>query len=95
MRMVSPVTDMIFRVFSSALIAGGLAGLIVGLLQLVFVQPVLLHTELYETGQLVHFGGLSKVATHQAVTVFDIRRDGLSLAFSCLLFVGYASFCSP
>ncbi len=43
------------RLFSSALLAGAAAGLIAALLQFVFVQPVLLHAELYETGELMHF----------------------------------------
>ncbi len=45
------------RILTSALIAGAAAGLIAALLQLVFVQPVLLHAELYEGGELVHFTG--------------------------------------
>lgn len=89
-RTVSPATDMIFRIFSSALIAGGLAGVLVGLLQLAFVQPVLLHAELYETGQLVHFGAVSDALAQQTVPVVDFRRDLLSVAFSALLFFGYA-----
>ncbi|MFP3548422.1 CbtA family protein, partial [Rhizobium sp. SIMBA_035] len=48
---------MLTRILTSALFAGAAAGLIVALLQLFFVQPVLLHAELYETGALVHFGG--------------------------------------
>ncbi len=40
---------------SSALIAGAAAGLIAALLQLWLVQPVLLHAELYEGGERVHF----------------------------------------
>ncbi|WP_018633600.1 CbtA family protein [Neomegalonema perideroedes] len=43
------------RLISSALLAGAAAGLIAALLQFVFVQPVLLHAELYETGELAHF----------------------------------------
>lgn len=45
------------RIATSALIAGAGAGLIAALLQLTFVQPVLLHAELYEGGELVHFTG--------------------------------------
>ena len=47
---------MFSRILVSALFAGFLAGLIAALLQLVFVQPVLLHAELYESGALNHFG---------------------------------------
>ena len=46
---------MLSRMLTSALIAGAVAGLIAALLQLWFVQPVLLHAELYEGGELTHF----------------------------------------
>lgn len=55
MQPASPATDMLARLLSSALIAGAVAGLIAALLQLSFVQPVLLHAELYEQGTLTHF----------------------------------------
>lgn len=54
-RPASPATDMLSRLLTSALIAGAVAGLIAALLQLAFVQPVLLHAELYEGGERVHF----------------------------------------
>lgn len=54
-RPVFPATDMLSRLLTSALIAGAVAGLIAALLQLVFVQPVLLHAELYEGGERTHF----------------------------------------
>ncbi|WP_112310138.1 CbtA family protein [Pseudogemmobacter bohemicus] len=46
---------MLQRLLTSALIAGAAVGLIAALLQLVFVQPVLLHAELYEGGERTHF----------------------------------------
>lgn len=49
---------MLKRMLASALIAGAAAGLIAALLQFIFVQPVLLHAELYEGGELVHFEGV-------------------------------------
>ena len=55
MQPASPATDMLARILTSALIAGAVAGLIAALLQLSFVQPVLLHAELYEQGALTHF----------------------------------------
>lgn len=55
----SPATDMLQRLLTSALIAGAAAGLIAALLQLVFVQPVLLHAELYEGGERTHFAAAS------------------------------------
>lgn len=60
MRSDSPATDMLQRLLTSALIAGAAAGLIAALLQLVFVQPVLLHAELYEGGERTHFAVASE-----------------------------------
>jgi cobalt transporter subunit CbtA len=77
------------RILISAIFAGAAAGLIAGLLQLIFVQPVLLHAELYETGELVHFGGTANSA-HPALPGFDAVRDGLSLIFTMLIYTGYA-----
>lgn len=86
----SPATDMISRVLTGALIAGFAAGLIAAALQLVFVQPVLLHAELYETGQLVHFGADPAVSAAQDTGRFDAGRDLLSVMFSAVVYVGYA-----
>lgn len=85
----SPATRMFTRILTSALFAGAAAGLIAALLQLVFVQPVLLHAELYESGALVHFGGPA-VSAHQNVGGFDAVRDGLSIIFTMLIYSGYA-----
>jgi len=78
------------RILTSALFAGAAAGLIVALLQLVFVQPVLLHAELYESGQLVHFGAGVSVPAEQDVGGIDVMRDGLSILFTMLTYTGYA-----
>lgn len=80
---------MISRIVVSALFAGAATGLLAGLLQLVFVQPVLLHAELYESGQLVHFGA-DPVTAHPELPGFDLVRDGLSLVFTMLTYTGYA-----
>ncbi|QFT58397.1 putative cobalt transporter subunit (CbtA) [Sulfitobacter sp. THAF37] len=77
------------RILISALFAGALAGAIIGLLQLIFVQPVLLHAELYESGELVHFGA-DPVSAHPALPGFDLMRDGLSVIFTMLTYTGYA-----
>lgn len=77
------------RFIIAALFAGASAGLIAGLLQLIFVQPVLLHAELYESGQLVHFGG-GAISAHPDLPGFDAMRDGLSLVFTMLTYTGYA-----
>lgn len=80
---------MFARIATSALFAGFAAGLIAALLQLVFVQPVLLHAELYEGGDLVHFGGAA-VPAHQDLGGIDALRDGLSVLFTALIYTGYA-----
>lgn len=80
---------MIQRLVVSALIAGFGAGLIAALLQLAFVQPVLLHAELFESGQLVHFGTQASAASVD-VPRFDPRRDILSVVFTALIYTGYA-----
>lgn len=79
---------MYVRLLVSALFAGATAGLIAGILQLIFVQPVLLHAELYEGGDLVHFGA-EAVSAHPELPGFDAMRDGLSLIFTMLTYTGY------
>ncbi|MBO0345257.1 CbtA family protein [Roseibium sp. CAU 1637] len=81
---------MFSRLLTSALFAGAAAGLCAALLQLFFVQPILLHAELYETGTLVHFGSESVVSAHQALPGFEPMRDGLSIFFTMLVYSGYA-----
>ena len=86
----SPATKQMFsRILTSALFAGAAAGVLIALLQLLFVQPVLLHAELYETGALVHFGGTA-VSAHPELPSFDAVRDGLSIVFTMLTYTGYA-----
>lgn len=77
------------RILTSALFAGFCAGLIAAALQFAFVQPVLLHAELYEGGELVHFGA-DAVSAHPDLPGFDPVRDGMSVLFSALIYVGYA-----
>ncbi len=48
---------MLKKLLMSALFAGFTAGLLAAALQQLLVIPVLLEAELYETGELVHFGG--------------------------------------
>ncbi|MGK7753840.1 MULTISPECIES: CbtA family protein [unclassified Roseovarius] len=81
---------MFTRLLTSALFAGAAAGLIIALLQLFFVQPVLLHAELYEGGDLVHFGTDSTVSATPELPGFDAVRDGLSIIFTMLIYSGYA-----
>ena len=80
---------MFTRILTSGLLAGAAAGLIASLLQLVFVQPVLLHAELYESGALVHFGAAA-VSARQELGGLDPVRDGLSVAFTIAVYCGYA-----
>jgi len=55
-RSLFPATDQMTRhLFTSALFAGLSAGLLAALLQFVFVVPLLLEGELYESGVRVHF----------------------------------------
>lgn len=85
---------MFTRVLTSALFAGAAAGLIAGLLQLYFVQPVLLHAELYESGELVHFGSAA-VSAHQDLGGIQPTRDFLSIIFTMLVYTGYALIMVP
>ena len=80
---------MFTRILTSALLAGAAAGLLAALLHLVFVQPVLLHAELYESGALVHFGGTAASA-HPDLGGLDPLRDGLTVLFTMLTYTGYA-----
>ncbi len=88
-QLASPATDPMFsRILTSALIAGAAAGLCAAALQLLFVQPVLLHAELYESGDLVHFGGGASLAAAPEFPM-DLMRDALSVLFSMLIYAGY------
>lgn len=77
------------KILTSALFAGFCAGLLAALLQFMFVQPVLLHAELYEGGDLVHFGA-EAVSAHPELPGIDLMRDGLSVLFTALIYVAYA-----
>lgn len=88
--LASRATDMqLTRILVSAMFAGVATGLIAALLQLIFVQPVLLHAELYESGELVHFGSAA-VSANPELPVFDALRDGMSILFAGLVYTGYA-----
>lgn len=80
---------MFTRILTSGLIAGALAGIVAALLQLIFVQPVLLHAELYETGVLTHFGPGAPSEAVADLPGFDLMRDGLSVLFTMLVYAGY------
>lgn len=79
---------MFSRILTSGLIAGAATGLIAALLQLYFVQPVLLHAELYESGQLIH-NGAAAVSAHPALPPFEWLRNMLSVLFTMMIYAGY------
>ncbi len=81
---------MIQKIVTSALIAGFGAGLLSALLQFAFVQPILLHAEQFEGGELTHFGALGSSMSDAQHWVFDPGRDLLTIAFSTLIYAGYA-----
>ncbi len=81
---------MLKRILVSALFAGAATGLVAGVLQLMFVQPLLLHAEHYEQQTFVHFGRDVPDSAYQHVAGINVIRDGLSLVFSVLVYVGYA-----
>ena len=88
--LASPATEQMFgKIVVSALFAGFAAGLIAALLQFAFVQPVLLHAELYEGGELVHFGA-TPASAHPELPGFDPLRDGLSVLFTAVIYTAYA-----
>jgi cobalt transporter subunit CbtA len=78
------------RIINTGIIAGAVAGFIAAALQLVFVQPILLHAELYEGGELVHFGTEHTASAHQELGGVDLVRDGISVIFNMLIYSGYA-----
>ncbi|MEC7298379.1 MAG: CbtA family protein [Pseudomonadota bacterium] len=77
------------KLLTSALFAGFVAGLAAAALQLVFVQPTLLRSELFESGALVHFGSGSTPVPDMPFAI-DPVRDALSVLFSALIYSGYA-----
>lgn len=77
---------MFARILTSALFAGFAAGLAGAILQLAFVQPLLLHAELYETGALVHPAS----SAHPELPGLDPARDALSVLFTTLIYTAYA-----
>jgi len=79
---------MFSRILTSAVFAGFAAGLIFAVLQFFFVQPILVHAELYETGAKVHFGTDGSIAQGPAVSL-ELLRNSLSILFGALLYTGY------
>lgn len=79
---------MLKKLLASALIAGFAAGLIAALLQYAFVQPLLVMSELYESGEAVHFGA-GAMAHAVPDADFDIRRVLFNVLFNVFTYAGY------
>lgn len=79
------------NLLSSAVFAGLIAGLISALLQLVFVIPLLLEGELYETGARVHFlvDGMTQSDKGAPPLGDDWGRHIVTMAFNIVTFTGY------
>ena len=83
---------MLVRLVMSGIFAGALAGCVGGILQLWLVQPLLLSAELYESGQIVHFGKSGSTASIAPGIIwggFNTTRDTLSILFSIAIYCGY------
>jgi len=81
---------MLTRIITTALFAGFIAGVIAAILQFLLVQPLLLHAELFEGGDLTHFGATGAGTPAQVAWAgFDPMRDLLSLVFTALIYTGY------
>lgn len=82
---------MLTRIITTALFAGFLAGILAAILQFLLVQPILLHAELFEGGELTHFGASGAgTPAHADWPGFDPMRDLLSVLFTALIYTGYA-----
>ena len=80
---------MLSKILTGSLLAGFFAGLASAVLQLTFIKPVFLHAELLKSGAASHFenGTTSAIVeTHE----INFVRDGLSVLFWALVYVGYA-----
>lgn len=73
------------KIVVSALIAGFGAGIVAALMQFVFVQPLLLHAELFENDATT---SLDMVTVARGS--LDLTREGLNIVFSALIYTGYA-----
>ncbi|WP_159965657.1 CbtA family protein [Profundibacterium mesophilum] len=80
------------NILAGALISGTVAGLLAVALHFAFLQPLLLHAELYETGVLEHFADLSSPGP-EAGPGFSITplRDAMTALFMVLIYCGYGA----
>ncbi len=79
------------NLLSSAVFAGLIAGLIAALLQFVFVIPLLLEGELYETGARVHFGADGTPVSERGAPGLggEWGRHMMTVAFNVVTYTGY------
>ena len=90
---------MMMRMLAGGIIAGFAAGLFATVLHFAFVQEIILHAELYESGELVHFG---EPMDHGAGAGHDdhgghgeagegsaFTRNALTVLFTGLIYAGY------
>ena len=80
---------MIKNLVSSALFAGLAAGLIAAALQISMLVPMVLEAELYEAGQLIHFGDVS-APMPDIEAEHNWARNGLTVLFTATIYIGFA-----
>lgn len=80
------------QILSSAVFAGLLAGLAAALMQFVFVIPVLLEGELFETGQRVHFAASGSPQSERGGPGLggEMGRHAMTVFFNLVTYTGYA-----
>lgn len=91
-RYPSPATDpMIRRLFVNALIAGAVAGVVGVVLHFIYIEPLILEGELYETGQRVHFaaGSAQSVAGAPALDI-GFARAAKTVGSYIVTWAGFA-----
>lgn len=79
------------NLLSSAVFAGLIAGLIAALLQFVFVIPLLLEGELYETGARLHFATDGTPSSDRGAPGLGTEwiRHAMTVAFNMVTYTGY------
>lgn len=81
---------MFSKILTSALLSGAIAGMFIGVLNLIFTQPLLMTAELYESGAVVHFTAQASASQIPNIEGIETTRLILFLAFSVFLYCGYA-----
>ncbi len=79
---------MLKTLLASALFAGLIAGLFAAGLQQVFLVPLIAEAELYETGALIHFGGV-EAGPAAAAAEIDLTRTLLTVLMTVLTTCGF------